>query len=291
MNVLIIGKSGQVAWELMQTCPKNVNAVALGRNDIDITSQESIECAIYTHKPTVIINASAYTAVDKAELDKESAYLINVVAVELLAAASHKHQIRFVHISTDFVFDGQSNLAYKVSDNPNPINVYGVTKCDGEKAVLKYKNENFIVVRTSWAYSINGHNFVKSIIRKIKNNESLRVVDDQIGCPTYGPDLAKFIWRVLQVKNANSIYHWCDNGIASWYDFAFEVLSLAEKYCLVNSGKVSVVRCKTSDYASKIQRPVFSLLDNSQSQEILQSKHWRSNLNDFFRDNKKILMD
>ncbi|EHZ7120559.1 dTDP-4-dehydrorhamnose reductase [Vibrio vulnificus] len=277
MNALIIGKNGQVAWELLQTCPKHINAVALGRDDIDITSQEGIEGAIAIHKPSVLINASAYTAVDKAESDQENAYLINAIAVELLANAACKYGIRLLHISTDFVFDGSKNTPYQVDDKVNPINVYGASKLAGEEAIKKNYPENSSIVRTSWVYSSHGNNFVKTMLRLMSEKEALDVVSDQIGCPTNANGLAKYLWRLAEEENLEQVYHYCDLGVASWYDFAVVIQDIAFEKGLLDK-KIPIKPIPASAYPTPAKRPSFSLLE----QERKVSQHWVQSLKSLF---------
>lgn len=278
MDVLIIGKSGQVAWELMQTCPTHINAVALGRHDIDITSAERIESAILEYKPSVIINASAYTAVDKAESDKENAYLINATAVELLAKAANKHQIRLIHISTDFVFDGSKNTPYEVNDQTNPINVYGASKLAGEEAIKTYHADSSSIVRTSWVYSSHGNNFVKTMLRLMSEKESLNVVSDQIGCPTNANGLAKYLWLLSEREEIKPIYHYSDLGVASWYDFAVAIQEIAFVKGVL-AKRIPISPIPSSAYPTPAKRPPFSLLDKA---EIESLSHWRESLKQFF---------
>ncbi|TMN92343.1 dTDP-4-dehydrorhamnose reductase [Pseudoalteromonas phenolica] len=259
MNALIIGKNGQVAWELMQTCPEHINAVALGRDDIDITSQESIESAIETHNPSVIINASAYTAVDKAESDQVNAYLINATAVEFLAKAACKHNIRLLHISTDFVFDGSKNTPYQVDDKTNPINVYGASKLAGEKAIKQHYPQNSSIVRTSWVYSSHGNNFVKTMLRLMSEKEALNVVSDQIGCPTNANGLAKYLWQLTEQESLEQVYHYCDLGVASWYDFAVAIQDIAFDKGLLEK-KIPIQPIPASAFPAPAKRPLFSVM-------------------------------
>ncbi|TMP78763.1 dTDP-4-dehydrorhamnose reductase [Pseudoalteromonas phenolica] len=275
MNALIVGKNGQVAWELMQTCPEHINAVALGRGDIDITSQENIESAIVAHKPSVIINASAYTAVDKAESDQENAYLINATAVEFLAKAACKHNIRLLHISTDFVFDGSKNTPYQVDDKTNPINVYGASKLAGEEAIKQNYPQNSSIVRTSWVYSSHGNNFVKTMLRLMSEKETLNVVSDQIGCPTNASGLAKYLWQLAEQESLDQVYHYSDLGVASWYDFAVAIQDIAFEKGLLEK-KISIQPIPASAYPTPAKRPSFSLMYKKVSST--HDKHWHASL-------------
>jgi len=274
VKVLIIGKNGQVAWELKQTCPEHITAQAFGREDIDITSPKNIEAALDAFKPGVIINAAAYTAVDKAESDKDNAYLINATAAEYLAKAAKQHGIRLIHISTDFVFDGSKNTPYAVNDTPNPINVYGASKLAGEQAVTQYCPENSAVVRTSWVYSNHGNNFVKTMLRLMAERDELNVVSDQIGCPTNAKGLAQFLWQLAEQESLEPIYHYSDLGVASWYDFAIAIQDIA-----LGKGKlkrkIPINPISSSQYPTPAKRPIYSVLEKSKTQN---SMHWRLRL-------------
>jgi len=259
MKVLIIGKNGQVAWELQQTCPEHITAKAFGRDDIDITDLANIEKVLSTFKPDVIINASAYTAVDKAESDKENAFLINATAVEYLAKVASNHYIRFIHISTDFVFDGSKNKPYTVSDMPNPINVYGASKLAGEQAIAKYCPDNSAIVRTSWVYSSHGNNFVKTMLRLMTEKDELNVVSDQIGCPTSAKGLAQFLWQLAEQDCLEPIYHYSDLGVASWYDFAVAIQEIALCKSFIKK-EILINPISTCEYPTPARRPNYSLM-------------------------------
>ncbi len=274
MNVLIIGKNGQVAWELQQTCPNHVKEYAYGRNDINITDPQSIDNAILELQPAVIINASAYTAVDKAESEQEEAYLINATAVEYLAKAATKHGIRLLHISTDFVFDGTNNTPYKVDDQTNPINVYGASKLAGELAIRAHCAANSAIIRTSWVYSPHGNNFVKTMLRLMAEKDELNIVSDQIGCPTNANGLAKYLWQLAEQKSLEPIYHYSDLGVASWYDFAVAIQDCALDKGIL-SKKISIKPIPSKDYPTPAARPLLSLMVQSVSQHKV---HWRDNL-------------
>jgi len=280
MNALIIGKSGQVAWELQQTCPEHIAAKAFGRDDIDITDPASIEAIVSSLRPTVIINAAAYTAVDKAESDKENAYLINGTAVEYLAKVAKQHGIRLIHISTDFVFDGNKNTPYTVSDTPNPINVYGASKLAGEQAIAKYCPDNSAIVRTSWVYSSHGNNFVKTMLRLMAEKDELNIVSDQIGCPTNAKGLAQFLWQLAEQESLEQIYNYSDLGVASWYDFAVAIQEIAYAAGKLTT-KIPVKPIPSSKYPTPAKRPSFSLMTPS-----VHTVHWRERLKNNLRDFK-----
>ncbi len=182
----------------------NPFALALGRNDVDITSITNFSQVIEQNSPSVIINASAYTAVDKAETDIDAAYALNKTAVEIMATVAKSYDIRLLHVSTDFVFDGQSNKAYGVNSSTNPLGVYGESKLAGETAMTNLYPENSAIVRTSWLYSSFGNNFVKTMLRLMAEKDDLGVVADQMGCPTYAKTLATFLWKLAETKKLST---------------------------------------------------------------------------------------
>lgn len=251
----------------------HITAHALGRNEIDITDPQSIELVIEQLKPAVIINASAYTAVDKAESEQDEAYLINATAVEYLAKAANQHGIRLLHISTDFVFDGTKNTPYKVDDQTNPINVYGASKLAGELAIKAHCPTNSAIVRTSWVYSSHGNNFVKTMLRLMAEKDELNVVSDQIGCPTNANSLAKYLWQLAEQDTLEPIYHYSDLGVASWYDFAVAIQSIALEQGIL-SKKIVIHPIPSSDYPTPAMRPFFGLLAAIEGSR----EHWITSL-------------
>jgi len=277
MKVLIIGKRGQLASELIDTKPSDIELLALGRTDIDITSEDSVLEHVCKFKPAVIINSSAYTAVDKAQSDCDAAYLINAEAVKNIAKVCHLNNIRLIHISTDFVFDGAKNTAYKTSDKTSPLSVYGASKLAGEQAILEYHPENSTIIRTSWLYSNYGNNFVKTMLKLMAEKDALNVVSDQIGCPTYAKELACFIWQLSNQDTISPLYNWSDLGTASWYDFAVAIQDIAIELDMLNK-KIPINAIPTLAYPTPAKRPVFSLLDSTESQKIYPAKHWREQL-------------
>ena len=277
INVVIIGKSGQLAHELIAELPKGVKHLSLGRNDVDITSYRELSAKIGPFKPNVIINASAYTAVDKAETDLDAAYALNESAVEVMANIAKENNCRLLHVSTDFVFDGDSNRAYDVTSNPMPTTVYGASKLAGEVAMTKTHPENSAIVRTSWLYSTFGDNFVKTMLRLMTEKERLNVVGDQIGCPTNTKGLAQFLWLLASIEKINPISHWSDAGVATWYDFAVAIQDLGLKHGLLDK-KISITAIPSSAYPTQAKRPNFSLLSSTASSSIMKQSHWREQL-------------
>ena len=277
MKVIIIGKSGQLANELVAEAPVGITMLSLGRDDVDITSIDELSKVVNEFNPTVIINASAYTAVDKAETDIDAAYAINKTAVEVMAKVAKENNSRFVHVSTDFVFDGNSNIAYEITDKTRPTGVYGASKLAGEEAVKEIYPENSVIVRTSWVYSSYGNNFVKTMLRLMAEKEQLGVVCDQIGCPTYAKSLAVFLWGLAEKNSIEQIYHWSDAGVASWYDFAVAIQSIGLEQGLLKK-KIPIKAIPSSAYPTPAKRPNFSLLNISTSAEIIEPVYWREQL-------------
>ena len=277
MKVVIIGKSGQLANELVAELPEAVEVLSLGRNDVDITSYNELSTRVQQFKPNVIINASAYTAVDKAESDSDAAFALNEKAVQIMANVAKENNCRFLHVSTDFVFDGESNLAYDVSDNTNPTSVYGASKLSGELAITKTYPENSAIVRTSWVYSTFGNNFVKTMLRLMKEKEQLGVVGDQIGCPTNAKGLAQFLWLLASHNDLKQVYHWSDAGVASWYDFAVAIQELGLEHGLLDK-KIPISAIPSSAYPTPAKRPKFSLLNSSEANLLMKQGHWREQL-------------
>ncbi|KZW98848.1 dTDP-4-dehydrorhamnose reductase [Pseudoalteromonas luteoviolacea] len=274
MKALILGKRGQVAQELVENLPKKVKAIAFGRDDIDITDAQELENAIIALQIDVIINAAAYTAVDKAESDERNAFLINETAVLQMAKVASKLNKRFIHISTDFVFDGSKAAPYLVDDVPNPLNVYGTSKLGGEKAIKEHCPENSAIVRTSWLYSKHGNNFVKTMLRLLQEKDELNIVADQVGSPTSAKGLAEFLWGLADQKVIDPIYHYSDLGVASWYDFAVAIQDIAFEAGLLNK-QIPVKPIPSDCYPTPARRPKFSTLLNSG-----EGLHWRKALHE-----------
>jgi dTDP-4-dehydrorhamnose reductase len=288
MKVLIIGKSGQLASELIDTKPAGFEVLALGREDIEILTIDSISEQVTKFNPEIVLNASAYTAVDKAETDSDAAYAINFSAVENIAKVCKSNNIRLIHVSTDFVFDGQKNTAYSTSDKTNPISVYGDSKLAGEKAIREYHPDDSTIVRTSWLYSKHGNNFVKTMLRLMSEKEALSVVADQIGCPTYAKELACFIWKLASQEEIKPLYNWSDLGVASWYDFAVAIQDIAIECDILNK-RIPIKTISTQEYPTPAKRPQFSLLDSIESHQIYPANHWREQLKVMMSNTKEFL--
>jgi len=283
MKVVIIGKSGQLAKELVAQVPAGLEILALGRGDVDITSFVELSNVVKEFNPSVMINASAYTAVDKAETDSDAAYAINKTAVEIMAKVAKESSCRFLHVSSDFVFDGNSNIAYKPLSETNPTSVYGASKLAGEAAVQNIYPQNSAIIRTSWVYSTYGNNFVKTMLRLMSEKDELNVVADQIGCPTYAKSLAIFLWKLAMQESLEKIYHWSDVGVASWYDFAVAIQSIALEQGLLEK-KTHINPIGTYAYPTPAKRPNFSLLNINGSVEVLKPIYWREQLEACLKD-------
>lgn len=283
MNICIIGKSGQLANELASTTPADFNVTFLSRNCVNIISKESIREKFSEISPSVVINASAYTAVDKAESDNEAAFELNHQAVDNLAEISKEFSARFIHVSTDFVFSGAKNLPYCVNEKTAPRSVYGASKEAGERSVLTVYPENSTIVRTSWVYSSFGSNFLKTMLKLMSEKNELSIVGDQIGRPTYAKELARFLWCLCSEEHLKSIYHWSDEGITTWFDFAKAIQDIACDTGLLTQ-RIPVKSIPTCSYPTAAVRPIYSVLDISESERVSQPYYWRENLSKCIRD-------
>ena len=259
LNILITGSNGQLGSEIKELSKDyTYNFFFTDRTNLDITSKDSIRTFCETNNINTIINCAAYTAVDKAESDIENADLINRKAVKKLAKISKELNIKLIHISTDYVFDGKNFKPYCEQYQTNPNSVYGKTKLDGENEMININPINSIIIRTSWVYSFYGNNFVKIMLRLGREKESLGVIFDQVGTPTYAKDLAKTILDIIpQINNDKvEIYNYSNEGVLSWYDFAKEIMKMAKLNCKINP-------IETFQYPIPAKRPHFSLLNKA----------------------------
>ena len=281
MKVLITGANGQLGRGLFASAPAHAELHLIDIEECDLTDTDAIGAMVKSVSPDLIINAAAYTAVDKAESDEETALAINSGAVRALVSA---HQGQIVHVSTDFVFDGKSPRAYKPDDERAPISAYGRTKAQGED----HLRETDILVRTSWVYTAGGANFVRTMLRLMREQPSLKIVADQIGSPTWAPGLASTIWGLL-AKDASGTFHHCDAGVASWYDFAVAIQTEALKIGLLDQ-PISITPITTDQYPTPAARPAFSLLDCSKTRSLLDDgyTHWRENLQRMLLEEKSL---
>ncbi len=285
MKVIITGKGGQLAWELEQLAPQGAEVISVGINELDITNEALVSEFITNTKPDLIINAAAYTAVDKAEEDIEAAYAVNELGTKYLANACKKINARILHVSTDFVFDGTSTTPYQTDSKPNPINVYGASKLSGEVTLQTILPDTSVIVRTAWVYSANGNNFVKSMLRLMQEKPQLGIIYDQVGTPTWAKGLSQWLWAIADKPEVTGIYHWTDAGVASWYDFAIAIQELGiEKGFLKEA--IPVFPIPTSAYPTPAKRPAYSVIDKSSAEEVagISTIHWRKQLSEMIDD-------
>ncbi len=274
---MVTGANGQLGCALRRLLDREMpgEAIYTDKQELDLTDAAAVENFIRDNEVTHIVNCAAYTAVDRAEEEKRECALINTDAVKNLAAAADLLGAKIIHISTDYVFDGTNHRPYRESDKVNPISQYGTTKRKGETALLALAPES-IIIRTAWLYSDTGHNFVKTILSLAEKQNEIRVVCDQIGTPTYARDLAEAVLAVLKSHQwVAGIYHFTDEGAASWYDFAKAILRIAGK-------KTRVVPIPTEDYPTLAQRPAYSILDRSRIKATygVEIPHWEDALTD-----------
>lgn len=288
MNIVVIGKSGQLAFELSREFENSSHQVTfLGRDDIDITNSDIIGASLTPLSPDVLINASAYTAVDKAEEDADVCNAINAVAVKNLATFCKARGVFMVHVSTDYVFNGQKGSPYLTDDPIEPQGAYGKSKAEGEKALLEILPEASCLIRTAWVYSSHGNNFVKTMLRLMSEKLQLSVIDDQIGTPTWAKGLAGVCVSASENKTAG-VYHWTDEGVASWYDFAIAIQELGIEKGLLSS-TIPVLPIPSSQYPTPAKRPHYSVLDKQTAREAFTSckpTHWRKQLSDMLDELK-----
>jgi dTDP-4-dehydrorhamnose reductase len=278
VKVLITGAGGQVGRILSSTPPPGVDVLCFGHKDLDIADRGSVGDYVRQHVPDVIINAAAYTAVDRAESEPDLARSVNADGPRNLAIAARAQGARLIHLSTDFVFDGTASAPYRPEAATNPLSVYGVTKLAGERAVLENLPERAVVLRTAWVYAAEGGNFVRTMLRVMKANGTVRVVADQVGTPTAARALAETIWQLVAKPEITGIHHWTDAGVASWYDFA---VAIAEEGALLGlvPPDVAVIPITTSEYPTPARRPSYSVLDKtSLTTRGLTPLHWRKRL-------------
>lgn len=277
MKALIVGAGGQLGLGLQAHAPSCTTLSAPARADLDIADRKAVRRHIASFAPDIVINAAAYTAVDRAESEPDAARLTNADAAGWLAEAAHAAKAQFAHVSTDFVFDGTTSRPYHPDDTPNPLSVYGRTKLEGEYNVLAACPEA-LIVRTSWVYAPTGSNFVHTMLRLMAERKEVRVVADQIGTPTLASGLAQALWALLSHRTSG-IFHYTDNGVASWHDFA---IAIQEEALALNmlSHAIPVTPITTAEYPTPAKRPAFSVLDKTATWPLLgmPAPHWRMRL-------------
>jgi dTDP-4-dehydrorhamnose reductase len=287
IRILVTGSNGQLGKELKKIAASFPHPIAIGfefvflsKEDLPIHHFEMVRHYFNTWHPQYCINCAAYTAVDRAEQEKDMAFQINGEAVGLLAAVCKEHQCKFIHISTDYVFDGTATVPYQEDSPGNPQSVYGASKLEGEKRALNL-NPDSIIIRTSWVYSEYGKNFVRTMVKLMKEKEEINVVNDQFGSPTYAADLAEVILEIIvklpthdsRLTTHGGIYNFSNQGIISWYDFAVEIKRLTGSDCKINP-------ITTSQYPTAAKRPAYSVLDTTKIKKTfgIQLKDWKESL-------------
>lgn len=275
MNILVTGANGQLGTEM-----RNISAGSPDRYiftdvaELDITDEAAVERLISSEKVDVIVNCAAYTNVDRAEDDEVTADLLNYKAVAILADAAIRHDATLIHISTDYVFDGQNCIPYREDDPTAPTGAYGRTKLAGEQAVLK-SGCRYLIFRTAWLYSPYGKNFVKTMMKLTAEKDTLSVVFDQVGTPTCAADLAALIYRVItdRMLDRQGIYHFSDEGVISWYDFAVAIRDLCGHTCNIHP-------CHSDEFSSKVHRPHYSVLDKTKVKNTfgITVPYWKDSL-------------
>ncbi len=277
MNILVTGAYGQLGSELniLSKSTEDFHFYFTDADTLDITDKNALAGFLSKNKIVYVVNCAAYTAVDKAENETDKARLINSEAVKNIVTEGAKRNIKFIHISTDYVFDGNAFTPYSEEINPNPQSAYGLTKLEGEKVALSY--ENSIILRTSWLYSSFGNNFVKTMLRLGKERSEVKVVFDQIGTPTYAGDLAEAILKIINFTENKAflpgIYHFSNEGVCSWYDLAWEIMNYSNLNC-------KVIPILSSEYPTLTKRPYFSVLNKNKLKACfnLEIPYWKTSL-------------
>jgi dTDP-4-dehydrorhamnose reductase len=271
-----MGSGGQLGVELLKAAPPGFQVIGLSHRDCDITVRGQVGAAIQRHRPEVVINAAAYTAVDAAETASEVAHAVNAAGAGNIARSAESARARIIHVSTDYVFDGTSNEPYLPDSIPNPISVYGDSKLAGEQEVQR-NSSNSLIIRSGWLYSPHGRNFLTTILASIQAAKPLRVVRNLTGVPTSARSLALAIWASASRSEVRGIHHWVDAGTASWYDFAVAIQEIALELALV-AKPVPIAPITSEEYRARARRPPYSVLDSrSLARAIaLEPRPWRS---------------
>jgi dTDP-4-dehydrorhamnose reductase len=283
VKLLVVGSNGQLGWEILKASKdRGLECEGLDRPRLDITDRSAVERTVGRGSFSLIVNAAAYTAVDQAEVERDEAFAANAGAPGDLAFVCAKHHVPLIHLSTDYVFDGNKKSPYNESDPVCPTGTYGESKAAGEKAVREAL-ETCIILRTSWLYSSHGDNFVKTILRSASEREELRVVADQYGCPTYAADLAAAILDLAkQISRRGSVqwgvYHYCGHGVTTWHGFARQICQLAREHRALRVKRVEAV--STAEYPTPARRPQYSALDCSKIRSVfgIRTRPWQESL-------------
>lgn len=283
MRVIITGASGQLGQTLVLTAPDTVELSAFSHRELDITDREALDECFTRLSPDWVINAAAYTSVDKAESKIGLATAVNATGAANVAQEAASVGARMVHLSTDFVFDGRRGTPYAPGDPVSPVGAYGKSKALGEQEVISALNGEALILRTAWVYSVHSGNFVSTMLKLMAEREALRVVSDQIGTPTWTYGLARAIWDAIEI-GLSGYRHWTDAGVASWYDFAHAIRELALTLGLLERA-AWLEPIPSRDYPTPAPRPAFSVLDKDSTWHALGYKpvHWREALGRMLR--------
>jgi dTDP-4-dehydrorhamnose reductase len=278
-KALITGADGQIGIALQQTAPAGWRIVACGSAELDVTRPDVVAKILERERPACVIHTAAFTGVDAAEREAERAEAVNARGSAHVAEAARQVGARVLHVSTDFVFDGAQGRPYTPSDPPNPLGAYGRSKLAGEREVARLSGGEALVMRTAWVYAAHGRNFVRTMLRLMRDGEDLGVVCDQVGTPTWARPLAEALWRAAALPELRGTHHWTDAGVASWYDFAVAIQEEALRLGLLQR-EVPIRPLRTEEYPTPARRPCFSVLDKTATWSALggPARHWRTNL-------------
>jgi dTDP-4-dehydrorhamnose reductase len=276
LRVLVLG-GGQIARAVVTAAPAQYEIAIRTHADLDIVDEAAVARVMAEARADWIVNAAAYTAVDLAEDQPTEAIAVNDTALVSLDRAASQEGARLLHLSTDFVFDGESGRAYLPTDPANPLSVYGCSKLGGERHVVM--GGTGVVLRTSWVYAARGKNFVLTMLRLMRERDQISVVCDQIGAPTWAASAAAAVWGLISAQATSGIYHWADLGVASWYDFAVAIQEEALSRGLLSQA-IPISPIYSSEYPARAKRPAFSVLDSAATRSMIKVKavHWRQNL-------------
>ena len=286
MKVLVTGAAGQLGRALLAAAPAGVELIARTRAELDVADADSVAALVRALEPAAIVNTAAYTNVDRAEDEPAEAARVNTQGPRVLAAACRQHGARLVHVSTDFVFDGERGAPYATGDATRPLGVYGLSKLDGEREARAILGRGACVVRTSWLYGSGEANFVARILQALRKGTPLRVVVDQVGAPTWTGSLAPALWQAL-ARELDGVHHWCDSGVASRYDFAVAIAEEAVAAGMLQSVP-PIEAIGAADYPMRAPRPAYSVLDKRATEAALglRAEHWRVNLRRMLRESR-----
>jgi dTDP-4-dehydrorhamnose reductase len=284
-TALVTGAGGQLGLALQASVPKGWRVIPCGSSALDVSNEAQTRHVLQSERPGLVINLAAFTAVDAAESDAERSAAVNALGAANVAQAARDCGARVIHLSTDFVFDGRQGSPYTPDDEPKALGIYGRTKLEGERGVVRIGEGASVIIRSAWIYSAQGKNFVLTMLRLMREKESVSVVSDQIGTPTWARGLAEAIWETAGRPEMRGVYHWTDAGVASWYDFAMAIQEEALALGLLTR-PVPVRPIRTADYPTAAARPAYSVLDKTSTWAALgrTASHWRVSLRGMLRE-------